>query len=377
MTIVDLTEFDGGHAVAQRIILRRRQRNNLLRLRHTIRERERDANHRNKAPCAGRLRTATERDMRSHNGLVGTFRLDLEAHHNAGNHRNNEHQHHGNDHMTLMINAPHQRQERFRREMNNALGLQNLRKISEMRNKQQRNQQQHSRSERPTNRSGTHRTENQRRNNRSDHTQRETKRTKEHIRSENRISRLHENRKSQNNIRQCTEGGGGDCKRANKIRNIKQRAMIMPIRSDATCEQRNNEHRDIENHTTPQRRVIDERTLIDHRGRTQRGEHNGTRESDNKARKTPVRAQRLVTPLTDREHHVQRHNQQSRCQRSLQHRDVLRQHLTPFVISPCQSLVNSAHKRNPLTKIPPKARYLPKAYPLKRKRAVAWMVVRP
>ena len=60
MTIVDLTEFDGGHAVAQRIILRRRQRNNLLRLRHTIRERERDANHRNKAPCAGRLRTATE-----------------------------------------------------------------------------------------------------------------------------------------------------------------------------------------------------------------------------------------------------------------------------------------------------------------------------
>ena len=78
--------------------------------------------------------------------------------------------------------------------MNDALGLQNLRKISEMRNKQQRNQQQHGRSERPTNRSGTHRTENQRRNNRSDRTQYETKRTKQHIRSEDRISRLHENR---------------------------------------------------------------------------------------------------------------------------------------------------------------------------------------
>ena len=33
VTVVDLTEFDGGHAVAQRIILRRRQRNDLLRLR--------------------------------------------------------------------------------------------------------------------------------------------------------------------------------------------------------------------------------------------------------------------------------------------------------------------------------------------------------
>ncbi|EEB22507.1 hypothetical protein BIFCAT_00142 [Bifidobacterium catenulatum DSM 16992 = JCM 1194 = LMG 11043] len=39
--------------------------------------------------------------------------------------------------------------------------------------------------------------------------------------------------------------------------------------------------------------------------------------------------------------------------------------------------MNSARKRNPLTKIPKKARYLPKAHPLKRKRAVAWMVVRP
>ena len=279
--------------------------------------------------------------------------------------------------MTLMIDAPHQRQERFRREMNDALGLQNLRKISEMRDKQQRNQQQHGRGERPTNRSGTHRTENQRCNNRSGRTQYETKRTKQHIRSEDRISWLHENRQTQNNIRQRTEGGGGNRKSANKIRNIEQRAMIMPIRSDATREQHNNEHCDIENHTTPQRGVIDERTLIDHRGRTQRGEHDGTRESNNEARKTPVRAQRLVTPLTDREHHVQRHNQQSRCQRSLQHRDVLRQHLTPFVVYPSQSLVNSARKRNPLTKIPKKARYLPKAYPLKRKRAVAWMVVRP
>ena len=150
--------------------------------------------------------------------------------------------------------------------------------------------------------------------------------------------------------------------------------MIMPIRSDATCEQHNNEHCDIENHTTPQRGVIDERTLIDHHGCTQRGEHNGTRESNNEARKTPVRAQRLVTPLADREHHVQRHNQQSRCQRSLQHRDVLCQHLTPFVVYPSQSLVNSAHKRNPLPRFPKKRVISQKRIPSNaRERLLGWL----
>ena len=63
----------------------------------------------------------------------------------------------------------------------------------------------------------------------------------------------------------------------------------------------------------------------------QRGEYDCAGESNNETGQPPVRAQRLVTPLTDGEHDAQRHDEQRRRQHPLQHRHKLQQH--PKILS--------------------------------------------
>ena len=102
--------------------------------------------------------------------------------------------------------------------------------------------------------------------------------------------------------------------------------MIMPVSGDAPGEQDDDEHGHVENHATPQRRIVDERALRDDGRGAQGSEDDGTGKSNNNADETPIGAQRLVSAFADGKHHVQRHDQQRRCQQTLQHRYELKQH---------------------------------------------------
>ena len=150
-----------------------------------------------------------------------------------------------------MIDAPHERQECGGREVDDALGLQQLRQIGEMRGEQQHDEQQHGRGERPAHGGGAHRAEDAGRDDRGGGAEREAERAEQHIGGEDRIARLDENRKTQDHVRQRTEGGGGDGQRGDEIGRIQQGTMIMPCRGDASREDHDDEHRNVKDHATP------------------------------------------------------------------------------------------------------------------------------
>ena len=124
-------------------------------------------------------------------------------------------------------------------------------------------------------------------------------------------------------------------KRRNEIRDVEQRAVVVPVGGDAAGEQDDDEHGHVEDHAAPQGRIVDERALRDDGGGAQRGEYDCAGESNNETGQPPVRAQRLVTPLTDGEHDAQRHDEQRR-----------RQHPCNTVTN-CSSIPKSFHPKNP------------------------------
>ena len=83
----------------------------------------------------------------------------------------------------------------------------------------------------------------------------------------------------------------------------------------------------------------------------ERGEYDCAGESNNETGQPPVRAQRLVTPLTDGEHDAQRHDEQRRRQHPLQHRHKLQQH--PKILS-SKNPTQRAHSHSaPSQRVPP------------------------
>ena len=58
--------------------------------------------------------------------------------------------------------------------------------------------------------------------------------------SEDGIARLDEDRQSQNHVGQRTKGGGLDRKRRNEIRDVEQRAVVVPVGGDAAVMRRAN-----------------------------------------------------------------------------------------------------------------------------------------
>ena len=269
--------------------------------------------------------------MRACDRLVGAGRLDFEAHDDAGDCRNGEDERHCDGQAALMVDAPHEREEGGGREADDAFGLEDLRKVGEMLCEQQRDQQQHRRRERPADGGGTHRAEDKRGDDCDGRAQSEAERAQQHVGSEDGIARLDEDRQSQNHVGQRTKGGGRDRKRRNEIRDVEQRAVVVPVGGDAAGEQDDDEHGHVEDHAAPQGRIVDERALRDDGGGAQRGEYDCAGESNNETGQPPVRAQRLVTPLTDGEHDAQRHDEQRRRQHPLQHRHKLQQH--PKILS--------------------------------------------
>ena len=131
-----------------------------------------------------------------------------------------------------MVDAPYEQQEQFGREADDALGLQDLRKIGEVRGEEQRDLQQCGKGERPVRCGGTHGAEDACGHDCGGCAEGKAEGAQQHIGGEDRVARLYEDGEPEDDVGQCAEGSRCDGERRDGVGDVEPRGVTMPVRGD-------------------------------------------------------------------------------------------------------------------------------------------------